>query len=137
MSQVFSELISKKKLTLVNKVPALVTYEDPCHLGRGMGIYEDPRIVLRAIPGVKLVEMYPTKHAAWCCGSCGGVPVSDPDLALKLGQRKLALVKNTGADMIATSCPEVKIHLDTVIEKSNETLVVKDLAELVAESMGV
>ena len=124
ISQVLAQLVSDRKLKSGRRVNRKVTYHDPCHLGRVMGIYEEPRQVLRAIPGVELVEMYPTRHAAWCCGAGGGLKASDPDLAMAIGAEKLYQIKETGASVLASSCPFCKSHF-------------KDVTELVAESLGV
>jgi heterodisulfide reductase subunit D len=137
ISTVLADLIKTRRIKPVTPDNATVTYEDPCYLGRGMNTYADPRIVLKAIPGLRLNEMYPTAHAAWCCGNCGGIPESDPALALKLAERKLPLISATGAVIIATACPEVKVHLEKVITGANLNYQVCDICELVAKSLGV
>jgi len=135
MTQLMAQLISRGKLKLKRRINKKVTYHDPCHLGRVMGIYDEPREVLKAIPGVELVEMYPTRHAAWCCGAGGGLKDSNPDLALAIGTEKIALIKETGASIVASSCPFCKTHFVDVIKKAREPIDVKDITELVAESM--
>jgi len=137
ISTVLADLIKKRRIRFMKNIPIIATYEDPCYLGRGMNQYADPRIVLNAIPGLRFVEIYPTAHAAWCCGNCGGVPEADPELSLHLGQRKLPLVASTQASMIATACPEVKVHLDKVMTHAEQAYQVKDIVELVAQSIGV
>lgn len=137
ISMVLSDMVRKGRIKPQKFLNTKVTYEDPCHLGRGMNIYEDPRIVLRSIPGLELIEMYPTAHGAWCCGNCGGLPQSDPELSIKLGERKLPLVAETGANIIATACPEVKVHMQEVIRHAGKDYQVKDVSELIAESMEV
>jgi len=137
MSQLMAELISKGKIRLKRRINEKVTYHDPCHLGRVMGIYDEPREVLRAIPGVELVEMYPTRHAAWCCGAGGGLKDSNPALALAIGAEKVPLIMETGASVLASSCPFCKTHFVDVIERAGKLIEVKDVTELVAESMGV
>lgn len=137
ISSVLADLIRDRKIRLTVPVSLNVTYEDPCYLGRGMNIYADPRFVLRSIPGLRLSEMYPNAHAAWCCGSCGGVPESDPELAFQLGMRKLPLVEKTGASLIATACPEVKVHMQQVCSQTQNACQVQDIVELVAHSLGV
>ena len=73
ISELLYELVSGGKIKFKKPIKSKVTYHDPCHLGREMGIYAEPRAVLKAIPGIDLVEMYPTEHAAACCGAGGGV----------------------------------------------------------------
>lgn len=137
ISSVLADLIRDRKIRLTVPVSLNVTYEDPCYLGRGMNIYADPRFVLRSIPGLRLSEMYPNAHAAWCCGSCGGVPESDPELAFQLGMRKLPLVEKTGASLIVTACPEVKVHMQQICSQTQNVCQVQDIVELVAHSLGV
>ncbi|GAG41746.1 unnamed protein product, partial [marine sediment metagenome] len=98
---------------------------------------DEPRAVLKAIPGLELVEMYPTMHAAWCCGAGGGVKISNPDLALEIGAAKIPFIKETGATVLASACPFCKTHFIDVIERVKEPIEVKDITELVAEAMGV
>ena len=137
ISEYMARLISARKIRLKHRIKATVTYHDPCHLGREMGVYDEPRAVLRAIPGVKVVEMYPTKHAAWCCGAGGGLKESHPDLALEIGADKLPLVKAAGASVLASSCPFCKTNFKDAVEEADESIEVRDLTELVAASMGV
>ncbi|MBU0992969.1 MAG: (Fe-S)-binding protein [Proteobacteria bacterium] len=136
ISMVLADAIKDKRLRFSKNVPVNATYEDPCYLGRGMNQYADPRIVLKAIPGLTLTEMYPTAHGAWCCGNCGGIPDSDPELSIKLGVRKLSLIEATRASLVATSCPEVKVHLKKVFAHARKTVEVKDIVELAAQAIG-
>jgi Fe-S oxidoreductase len=80
-----------------------VTYHDSCHLGRGCGVYEPPRTILRAIPGVELVEMERNQRWAWCCGGGGGVPESYPELAQWNAEDRMREAKETGAEVMLTS----------------------------------
>jgi len=137
ISQLLAELISAKKIRFKHPIKARVTYHDPCHLGRVMGVYDEPRAVLKAIPGIELVEVYPTKHAAWCCGAGGGLRDSNPGLALDIGAEKIPLIKETGASILTSSCPFCKANFMDVVEKAKEPIQVKDVTELVAQSMGV
>ncbi|MBA7599340.1 putative iron-sulfur-binding oxidoreductase FadF [subsurface metagenome] len=137
ISELLAELISGRKIKFKKPVNLRVTYHDPCHLGREMDIYDEPRAVLKAIPGLELVEMYPTKHAAWCCGAGGGVKISNPDLALEIGAAKIPFIKETGATVLASACPFCKTHFIDVMERAKEPIEVKDITELVAEAMGV
>jgi len=137
MSQFLAELISRGKVRFKKPVNSKVTYHDPCHLGREMDIYDEPRAVLKSIPGIDLVEMYPTRHAAWCCGAGGGVKISNPELALDIGAAKIPFIKETGATVLASACPFCKTHFTDVMERAKEPIEVKDITELVAKAMGV
>jgi heterodisulfide reductase subunit D len=137
ISELLAELMSERKLKLKRRISKKVTYHDPCHLGRVTGVYGEPRAVLRAIPGVEVVEMYPTRHAAWCCGAGGGLRDSNPELAQAIGAAKLPHIRETGASVLASACPFCKTQFSEVIEESDDSIEVRDLTELVAESMGV
>jgi Fe-S oxidoreductase len=80
-----------------------VTYHDSCHLGRGCGVYDAPRNILRAIPGIQLVEMARNQRWAWCCGGGGGVPEADPELAQWSATDRMREAKETGAELVLTS----------------------------------
>lgn len=89
--------------------PLSVTYHDPCHASRYQGLREEPRAILRSIPGVTLVEM---EEADWCCGGAGAYSFTQPDLAQKILDRKIDNVTRTGAQALVTSCPSCLIHLN-------------------------
>jgi len=83
-----------------------VTYHDPCHLNRGQGIYEEPRRLIKKIPGVDFVEM---RDSDRCCG--GTLRAGSPDIATLLGIEKVRKGAETGADYIVTSCPLCVSHI--------------------------
>ncbi len=92
-----------------HKVNKRVAYHDPCRLGRISGIYDEPRAILEAIPGLEVVEMKHHRGNALCCGTqswmnCGSV---NKQIQVEL----LKEAKATGADILLTACPKCKIHL--------------------------
>ncbi len=97
-----------------------VTYQDPCRLGRHLGIYEEPRELLNAVPGLKLIEMEKNRANALCCGTCAWL---NCDISSKRIQiQRLSDAKKTGADILAVACPKCEIHLKCAInEKINES----------------
>jgi Fe-S oxidoreductase len=97
------QLVETGRLKFNPMPPKKVTYHDSCHLGRGCGIYEAPRRILRAIPGVKLVEMERNQRWAWCCGGGGGVPEAYPELAQWNAEERMGEAKATGAEIVLTS----------------------------------
>ncbi|MFX1384437.1 MAG: (Fe-S)-binding protein [Promethearchaeota archaeon] len=82
-----------------------VTYHDPCHLGRHMGLYEVPREVISKIPGIELIEMKRNRKNAWCCGAGGGVKSQFPDLAIEISKERIREAIESGAEILVTSCP--------------------------------
>jgi glycolate oxidase iron-sulfur subunit len=83
-------------------VPGRVTYHDPCHLGRSQGIREEPRNLLRRIPGLELVEM---AGADACCGGGAALPWEHPDVASGIGRNKVQSIRETRATVVASGCP--------------------------------
>lgn len=119
-----------------------VTFHDPCYLGRHNGEYEAPRKMLRSIPGVDLLEMGRCRENSYCCGGGGGGMWLDGFMAdhvsMRLSEQRVIEAVETGADVLAVCCPlEVSRFEDAVKSTGNEgKLVVRDIIELVVESMG-
>lgn len=130
VSQVLAELVRKGSLTFRKRVPLSVTWHDPCHIGRHAGIYEEPRDILRAIPGIKLIEMERIKDQAWCCGAGAGVRTAFPELSFKIASERIEEAKETGAEAIATCCPYCEQNLSDPIKRNQEKLRLYDLTDL-------
>ncbi|HWD93368.1 MAG TPA: (Fe-S)-binding protein [Verrucomicrobiae bacterium] len=88
--------------------PTVVTYHDSCHLCHGQKITAQPRELLRAIPGIKLVDL---PESSWCCGSAGVYNLTQPEMAGDLLQRKISHIKSTGAQIVATANPGCLLQL--------------------------
>ncbi len=85
-----------------------VTWHDPCHLNRYLKVKEQPRQILKSIPGVEFVEMV---RPDWCCGMSGSFSIYYYDLSKKIANKKMETIKNSGADIVATACPGCMIQL--------------------------
>jgi heterodisulfide reductase subunit D len=112
-----------------------VTYHDPCDLGRNTGVYEEPRQVIQAIPGLTLTRIAHEPQISVCCGGGGNVEMTDPDLSAKVAQMKLDSIEALGADMVVTACQQCVRTMATRARRQKMDLKVKDLTDLVAESM--
>ncbi|MEM2865715.1 MAG: (Fe-S)-binding protein [Candidatus Hadarchaeales archaeon] len=112
---------------------AKVTYHDPCHLGRGMGVYDPPRELLRRLSG-NFVEMKRSRENSWCCGAGSGVKAAFPDFALWSASRRLEEAERTGAEVLVSSCPFCKRNLEDA-SRERGGMEVKDLSELLAEAL--
>jgi len=107
ITEILIDLINNNKIQFkqdVNK-DVIITYHDPCHLGRHMNLYEIPREVISKIPGTKLVEMKRNKNNAWCCGAGGGVKSQFPELAVEISKQRIMEAIESGAEVLITSCP--------------------------------
>ena len=135
ISEYLHTLIKEGKIKL-NAINAKVTYHDPCDLGRNSGIFDPPREVLKAIPGIRLVELPNNRQLSTCCGGGGNLEMVDPELSGKVAQMKVEEVLKTGADMVVSSCQQCLRTIFTRARRQKIDLVVKDLTEIVAEAMG-
>jgi len=131
-SQLLAESVSKMKL---KNLPKKLTYHDPCHLGRHMKVYEEPRKVITSIPGVELVEMPRNRRWAWCCGAGRGVTQrAYPEYSLSVTEERLAEAKET-ADTVVTACPLCVDNLTRAAGKLKVNINVTSLPELLAEAL--
>jgi heterodisulfide reductase subunit D len=134
ITQFVNELIDSGRLKLDKRVDGIVTFHDPCHLGRHNLLYDEPRKILQAIPGVKLVEMERNRAEARCCGAGGGVKTAFPDLAQKISLLRVEDAERAGAEILTTSCPFCYQSLKTSVEAKGSKLKMMDLMELVRQS---
>ncbi|MGD9395754.1 MAG: (Fe-S)-binding protein [Candidatus Thorarchaeota archaeon] len=136
VTQALQEIVRKKKLKL--KTPdrtVKVTYHDPCHLSRAAGVYDDPREILKAIPGVDLIEMETTRDAAMCCGAGGGLRSYDSELSKKMAADRVKSALDIKAEIIATACPFCENNLVAGAEMIDSKIGVVDVVDLLAESL--
>ena len=137
MTEYLNKLLEAGRIGFKHEVPVKVTYHDPCHLGRHLspGLYDSPRDVLKAVPGLQLVEMERIRENSWCCGAGAGVSQANPDLALWTANERLREAKATGAAAIVTSCPWCERNFKDAARKYGSGLQVFDIAEVVRKGM--
>lgn len=112
-----------------------VTYHDPCDLGRHGGVFEAPRQILRAIPGVELVELENNRAGSVCCGGGGNVEMADANLSGSVAQKKIEEIERTGADTVVTSCQQCVRTIQSRARRQKRDLRVMDITDLVVQSM--
>ena len=126
---------------LVKQLERKVAYHDNCCLGRGMGVYDEPRALLGAIPGVTLVEMVHNRLNSLCCGGGGGGMWLDTFYKAKdmerLSERRVKEAVAAGADVLAIACPYELSRFEDAVKTlgHDKQLVVRDVVELLAESL--
>jgi len=133
-SELLEQMILEKRISL-KEINATVTYHDPCDLGRNSGIFDSPREILKAIPGIRLIELPNNREMSVCCGGGGNLEMVDPDLSGQVAQMKIEEIKSTGADMVVSSCQQCLRTISTRARRQKIDLVVKDITDLVAEAM--
>ncbi len=164
ISEYIDRLIKDERLKPRRRVNLAVTYHDPCRLGRlsepwvhwegkkipgdrfvfdppkpyrrgTNGIYEPPRNVIKAIPGIRFTEMTRIKEYSWCCGAGGGVSESNPDFAVWTSKDRVNEAISTGAEAIVTACPWCEKTLNEAVKESGSNLKVYDIVELVEKAI--
>ncbi len=134
-----SEFLAERlpDLTLRAAAERRITFQDPCRLGRHLGIYESPRKLLSSVPGVTLIEMGRSGKNAVCCA--GGTWSNCDRFAKQIQVDRLREARATGAELLVTACPKCQIHFkcamkDPRLGKEIE-IEIRDVAELVSEAL--
>jgi Fe-S oxidoreductase len=134
-----SQVIARKvkngnvKLTPVQNTENVYTYHDPCYLGRHNQVYDDPREVLDAIPGLKRVEMSRCRDRSFCCGGGGLMLFYEPKEEQRMGVKRVHMAAEAGANVIVTACPFCMVNVEDAIKVAGmeDRMTAIDLAELV------
>ena len=129
--ELLKQLLEERKIKFTTEYNKTVTYHDPCHLGRHMGIYEIPREIYKKIPGLKLVEMKRNRNFAWCCGAGGGVKIGYPEWALEISKERLEEAKETGATVISSTCPFCRTNLSDAAQTYKFDMEILDIMEII------
>lgn len=141
--QHFSEFLAEKigeRGPKFREIKKKVTYQDPCRLGRHLGVYDAPRKVLESIPGIELIEMKHSGPESICCGTSAFTNCDSYSNLLRA--ERLAEAVATGADVLITACPKCQTHFRCAMtdkgeeHRSTPKIEITDLANLVADAMG-
>jgi heterodisulfide reductase subunit D len=134
-SQFLARLLEEGRLKL-GSVEQVITYHDPCDLGRKSGIFDAPRQVIEGIPGIEFREMDASREDALCCGGGGDVQIVDESVTASVANRRLGQAQRTGARLILSACQQCKRTLMAAARREKARVRVMDLAELVWQAMG-
>lgn len=134
-SEIAAEAIKDGKLKFDHEVNERVTFHDSCHAGRAQGIYEPPRDLLKAIPGVDFVEMEHNREEGLCCGSVLTL-IGEMPVAPKLGGIRLQEAVDAKAKTVVALCPCCQVQLRDSNSKNKLDLQITDLARFVMEGLG-
>lgn len=149
ITQFVAQKIKEGKLKIKKSYKEVVTYHDPCHLGRHVGVFDDPRFILKSIPGLRLVEMKRNKMHSRCCGAGGGVKAGIPELAMEIATTRLKEAQEAkdsspvrtagdraeeaieaGATTLTTACPFCYVNLSDGIKAKGLKLKMYDIVLL-------
>lgn len=131
------ELMNQGKLELTKPFEKKITYHDPCYLGRHNGIFDEPREVLKRVPGLELAEMPDTRIDSLCCGGGGGRVWMETQKGERFGDLRIDQAMETEAELLVTSCP----YCITMFEDSritmgvDEKIEIKDITEIIQEAL--
>ena len=133
-SQYLMELVRGRYVPL-RTLPLKVTYHDPCDLGRGAGVYDEPRRLIRSIPGVELLELSNNRENCRCCGGGGNLEMIDAGLSADIAKMKIEEVLATGAEAVITSCQQCVRTMTTYVKRNKISLEVMDITQLVHRAL--
>lgn len=136
-SQYIAELIKEGRLKLKNNIDKAITYHDGCYLGRHNSVYDEPRKVISAIPGVKFTEMARCKNRSFCCGAGGGHMWMEEKTGVRISEMRTEQALETNSSVVATACPFCLQMFEDAIKakEASEKIRPLDIAELVAQAI--
>jgi len=136
-TQYFAQLIDDGKIKPVNELYKRVAYHDPCYLGRHNGLYEEPRKVLRSIPGLELVELPDYREDSICCGGGSGRVWMETKKGERFSDLRLEQALDLGVGVLAVACPYCySMFKDSVVSLDKGDIIeIKDISELVKEAL--
>ena len=139
ISQVIAREVKSGRIELapVENGSNVYTYHDPCYLGRHNQVYDDPRDVLDAIPGLKRVEMSRSRDRSFCCGGGGLALFYEPKEEQRMGVKRVQMAAEAGANVIVTACPFCMVNIEDAIKVAGleGKMAAIDLAELVDQQI--
>jgi Fe-S oxidoreductase len=136
-TQYFWQLIEKGKIRPNRSYEKKVVYHDPCTLGRQSGIYEEPREILKSIPGLELLEVEDfSRNLSVCCGAGSGALWIDWPKGERMADVRIKQLIDTGAEVIAVACPYCLQMFEETVKAMNIDIPVMDVCEILHESLG-
>jgi heterodisulfide reductase subunit D len=135
VTELIAELVEQGRLTFSNPIERTATYHDPCRLNKRKGIYQSPRAILRAIPGLTFKDVDHVTQWSYCSGAGAGFAIERPEIAAEISRRRVALAKELDVDLLVSACVWSERPLS--LQGQQQGVEVRDLMELVAEAAGL
>jgi len=132
-TQLLWELIQEGRLIFKGSYDKRVVYHDPCFLGKQNGIFDEPREVLKAIPGLQLMEFSRSRENSLCCEGGGGRMFLDVEMGERNGHKRVKEALALGAQVIATACPFCLLNLEDAAAVLDADIEVRDITEVLME----
>ncbi|MCS7002501.1 MAG: heterodisulfide reductase-related iron-sulfur binding cluster, partial [Dehalococcoidia bacterium] len=136
-SEFINDLLKSGRIKIEGHVDVTFTYHDPCYIGRHNGVYDAPREVLNAIPGLKIVEMPRNGRKSFCCGGGGGHSFMEVKIGKRINHIRTEEAAATTAEGIAASCPFCHLMFEDGVKVKgiDDRFVVRDIVELVDQAL--
>ena len=135
LTEYLFQLINEGRLTINKEYAKKVTYHDPCYLGRHNKIYDQPRGILKSIPGLELIEMADSREDSLCCGMGGGRIWMETEKHERFSNLRIEQAIGTGAEVLATACPYCVFALEDskLVTNHADDIEVKDITEILQD----
>jgi len=133
-TQFLLKMVQENRIPL-RELPLTVTYHDPCDLGRGARVFDEPRELIRSIPGINFVELPSNREACKCCGGGGNLEMIDAELSKEIAGNKIEEVLSTRAQAVVSSCQQCVRTMVTYVKRNKVPLEVLDITQLVQRAL--
>jgi Fe-S oxidoreductase len=134
-TELVSKLIAEGKLQMSGRVEESISFHDPCYLGRYNGVYDAPRRILEAIPGLRLQELPRSRERGLCCGAGGGRMWMEEKLGARINQTRMKEIAEAGTGAVGVSCPFCMVMLGNAKEEIGVATQPFDVLELARRAM--
>jgi heterodisulfide reductase subunit D len=133
--ELLAQLIADGRLTPTVPIERSITYHDPCRLNKRKGVWQEPRQILRAIPGLTFHDVDRVTQWSYCSGAGGGLPIERPEITAKISENRMDKAAELDVDTLVSACPWSERPLAEAGQ--DRSIDVVDIHELLAESLGI
>ena len=135
-TELVSRLVAEGRLQLSGRIDQSITFHDPCYLGRYNDVYDAPRKILEAIPGLRLTELSRSREKGLCCGAGGGRMWMEEKLGTRINQTRMREIADAKTDAVGVSCPFCMVMIGNAKEELSVAVQPFDVLELARKAMG-